>query len=490
MVLLMASCSDNKNMEKMIPADATCVVSVKLPHLLDKARFADSTNGTVSIPQALQEVIKQNPDSPLGRVIADLPVSGLDFDDNVYLFMTDKTFRTVMLAGIDDEDKLSTLIEHRTGQKFSEQHDVKFLHYQDVTFAIDDDVLLVGREAHIVSDEQLAIAAASMLFKNAKSIREVDDIIKVIDGDDDINAYFDVKGFNSLIASIPGNTDVQSRFPFLSIFTDSDIKAFVCTMKLEDAGANITAKIQADEGSDFITLLNATLAKPDNGFLKAIPNTMKFVMELSVNGVQFAKLEQVKKTINLVNNLPSMGKLGLGDMIATFDGPLAIGVSPSYMMSDDGGSDFANDYNLAIVARSTNPDKVIDGIRHFADQMGQPDYVKDGRHVFNYQGKPVYVGKVDDYVYVARLDHELVEESLYELPDLRYRFAKSAFGLYAQPSVGKSMGFLSFGFTSKTEGDGMFYTADEKESPALVMLEILCSLQTPQHDEADYLEEY
>lgn len=490
MLLIMASCSDNKNMEKMIPADATCVVSVKLPHLLDKARFADSTNGTISIPQSLQEVIKQNPDSPLGRIIADLPVSGLDFDDNVYLFMTDKTFRTVMLAGIDDEDMLANLIEHRTGQKFSDVHDIKYLHYQDVTFAIDDDVLLVGREAHIVSDEQLCQAAASMLFKNAKSIRDVDDIKKVIDGDDDINAYFNVSGFNNLLSSIPGFSDVQARFPLLSIFTDSDIKAFVWTMKFEDAGANVTAKILADDNSDFITLLNATMSKPDNGFLKAMPNTMKFVMELSVNGSQFAKLEQVKKTVNLVNNLPSLAKLGLGEMIATFDGPLAIGVSPSYMSSDEGGSDFANDYNITIVARSTKPDQVIADISHFADQMGQPDYVKEGRHVFNYQGKPVYVGKVDDYVYVSRLDHELVEGNLYELPDLRDRFAKCASGFYAQPSVGNSMGFLSFGFATKTDGDGMFYTADEKESPALVLLEILCSLQTPHHDEADYVEEF
>jgi hypothetical protein len=294
-----------------------------------------------------------------------------------------------------------------------------------------------------------------------------------------------------MLQAIPSFKNAMQQYPFLSIITDSDIKAFVMGMKFEDNGASCTAQIKADAHSDYVTLLSATLAKPDNEFLKGIPSSMKYLFSVSVKGEKFVQLDQIRKSINLLSNLPSMDKLDVRGIVRSIDGPIAFAMAPSFLAGDSDAT-FIDDWNMAIAFKSTHPQLVVKSIVKFADEMGQPDMLKDGKHLFNYQGMPVLVWAEGSTVCVTRLDHELVEGSFYDSSaDLKDRFASSPIGFYVQSDVDSTKGFFNFGFKNATQGDGLFYTAHEHDIPALTFIEILCTMDPVQtYDDDDYVDTY
>ncbi|MCI5980457.1 MAG: DUF4836 family protein, partial [Muribaculaceae bacterium] len=425
-------------MEKMIPSNATGVICIKVPNFIKKAKL--DKGGDCVLPDQLKSVIDKHDGSLMSEVMSDLPKSGLDFGDNVYFFYSQGTFRYVCLATLDDADAAKQLLEYRTGGKFKQVDDVDYLGYQAYSFVIDDDVLLIGRDNY-VADEKARTDAARLIFsKTQRSIRDIDDIKDCIDRDNDINAYFDIKGLNAMLQAIPSFKNAMQQYPFLSIITDSDIKAFVMGMKFEDNGASCTAQIKADAHSDYVTLLSATLAKPDNEFLKGIPSSMKYLFSVSVKGEKFVQLDQIRKSINLLSNLPSMDKLDVRGIVRSIDGPIAFAMAPSFLAGDSDAT-FIDDWNMAIAFKSTHPQLVVKSIVKFADEMGQPDMLKDGKHLFNYQGMPVLVWAEGSTVCVTRLDHELVEGSFYDSSaDLKDRFASSPIGFYVQSDVDSTKG--------------------------------------------------
>ena len=95
LLLVMAGCASD-NLEKMIPADATGVVSIDVPDILKKAGMID--DGKIVLPQSLKQVIDANDTSPLCVLLNDLPQMGINTDDKAYAFFTAKTFGRVLLA--------------------------------------------------------------------------------------------------------------------------------------------------------------------------------------------------------------------------------------------------------------------------------------------------------------------------------------------------------------------------------------------------------
>ena len=74
LLLVMTGCASD-NLEKMIPADATGVVSIDVPDILKKAGMID--DGKIVLPQSLKQVIDANDTSPLCVLLNDLPQMGI-----------------------------------------------------------------------------------------------------------------------------------------------------------------------------------------------------------------------------------------------------------------------------------------------------------------------------------------------------------------------------------------------------------------------------
>ena len=69
-ILLMTGCASD-GLEKMIPADATGVVSLDVPHILKKAGMID--DGKIVLPKTLRQTVDNNDTSPLCILLSDLP---------------------------------------------------------------------------------------------------------------------------------------------------------------------------------------------------------------------------------------------------------------------------------------------------------------------------------------------------------------------------------------------------------------------------------
>ena len=116
MMFILAGCASD-SLEKMIPADATGVVSLDVPQILKKAGMID--DGHVVLPKSLQQVIDGNDTSPLCVLLSDLPQMGLNIDSKAYAYFSAKTFGRVLLAELDDPDKARKTLEMRVGGDFS-----------------------------------------------------------------------------------------------------------------------------------------------------------------------------------------------------------------------------------------------------------------------------------------------------------------------------------------------------------------------------------
>lgn len=59
LILLVAtSCSDNRNMEKMIPSNATGVICIKVPNFIKKAKL--DKGGDCVLPDQLKSIIDKH----------------------------------------------------------------------------------------------------------------------------------------------------------------------------------------------------------------------------------------------------------------------------------------------------------------------------------------------------------------------------------------------------------------------------------------------
>ena len=63
LLLMAASCSNtNENLKKIIPVDATGVVSIDVPAILESADMFEG--GDIVIPAALKSIVDENDDAP------------------------------------------------------------------------------------------------------------------------------------------------------------------------------------------------------------------------------------------------------------------------------------------------------------------------------------------------------------------------------------------------------------------------------------------
>ncbi len=495
-VVCAASCSNqDKRLQGMIPATATGVMSVDVPRIVELAGGA-ANDDQYSVPAAIKELGEAENASPLAQMLANLPNSGVSSGARTYTFFTRDEFRWVLLLPLADASIATKSIGRMLGHGLREVSGLQYARQDQLSYAVAGDVMLIARENRPATDEALAQALAAIAAGKAKSMLDVADMKESINADGDITAWFDVPGLNQLLSTVPAVKQLVERVPLLSIITDSDVESFNLLAKFEQSGASLTMNVKAGENSDFVRLLDKVKAQPSADFLKVIPTTMRCVTAVSVNGEALMQLEQVKRSVNLLSNLPRLDKLGLRDIVNGIDGPLAIGFAPSFMMGDEGESSFADDWNITVAARSKQPQQVVDAIKAFAAEMGQPDYEKDGRHVYNWGGKPVYVGAVGDIVYATRLDHELLEDMYWDYPDVRDRFASNPVGFYLQTDVRDAQGavatraFFNIGFKDYSQATGLFYTANDTDNSALVLLQLLCSVSSTPPNEADYVDEW
>jgi hypothetical protein len=469
-LLLLASCTSvNDNLEKMIPADALGVVSINVPDILNKTGIND--DGNLVIPEAIKPVVDENDASTLSTLLTDLPYMGLNTSGKAFAFFTNKTFGSVLLATLDDETAARKTIERRTGGDFQQVEGINCIYREDNIYVINDKVLLIATVNKAMDVNKAAKQAVTILKKQRQSILDNDQVKQVINADGDINAYLQQEGLKLILKKSKTYREIAQRLPLVEIFTESDAKAYECHLNLNEASADLTTRIIADENSDYNKLLTTTLAGADANFLKAIPNSMDFIVAMSVKGGNFVKLQQIQQFIGMFKKLPYIGRIDLESILASIDGPIAIGMARDPHLEGE--------WNGVIAAKTTNPEMILSQISSFASSMGQAPEIYDGEYIYQYENKMIKLGVVDGVLYLKMLDYEQTEGYANELESVRTLFEASSIGFYINPQVTQG-GTFTYGMTDHFNGKGQFIPNEKGVQAAQSLLKVLCAIKPPQ----------
>ena len=467
LVILMTACGKS-GLEKMIPADATGVVSLDVPEILKKSGLIN--DGKIVLPKSLQQAVDDNDTSPLCILMGDLPQLGLDTGDKAYVFFTVKTFGRVVLASLDDPDKARKTLSMRVGGDFEKVEGLDCMYVGDNLYVIDGKTLLVGTVNKAMEVARAARAAKGILSKTATSIADNKTVKDIIHNDDcAINAWLQGKGLKSILSKSDVYRELSQKLPLIEIFTESDIDAVTCAVDLGRDEVALDAHIIAADGSEYAQLLNSTLGKPSDDVLKAIPNSMDYIFTLSIKGDNFVKLKQIQQLLGMFGKLPYIGRIDLASILATVDGPFTIGLARDPHLEGE--------WNMVLATRSTDPESVVKQISSFANSMGQAPELYEGEYIYQYDNKMIRIGVTDGILYMKMLDYEQTEGYAYEMKPVREFFDQALMGFFAQTHNDSVKGFFDFGLKDIFNGKGHFYTSNAKANAALELLCSLCSIK-------------
>ncbi len=468
LVFLMTGCASD-SLEKMIPADATGVVSFDVPEILKQAGMLDDDR--IVLPKSLQQVVDDNDTSPLCVLLNDLPQMGIDTDSKAYLFFTVKTFGRVFLAALDDPAKARKTLAMRVGGDFEKVEGLDCMYVKDNLYAIDGKVLLIGTVNKAMEASRAAKAAKGILSMTATSITDNKDVKSILHNDDAaINAWMQGKGLKTILGKSDVYRELSQKMPLIEIFTESDIDAVVCNISLDKERVEMSTSIQAAENSEYAQLLNSTLGKPNEDVLKAIPNSMDYIFTMSVKGDNFVKLKQIQQLLSMFGKIPYIGRIDLASIISTVDGPFTIGLARDPHLEGE--------WNMVIATRSTDPDGVVKQISTFANAMGQAPELYENEYIYQYDNKMIRIGVIDGILYLKMLDYEQTEGYAYEMKPVREFFNTALMGIFAQTRNDSINGYFEFGLEDIFKGKGHFFTNMPKANASLELLRSLCTIKT------------
>jgi len=467
LVFLMTGCAGD-NLEKMIPADATGVVSFDVPEILENAGMID--DGKIVLPNSLQQVIDSNDTSPLCVLLSDLPQMGINTDDKAYMFFTVKTFGRVMIASLEDPDKARKTLSIRAGGDFSKVEGLDCMYVKDNLYAIDGKVLFVGTVNKAMEISRAAKAAKGILAKTSTSILDKKDVKEVLHNKDAaINVWMLGKGLKTIFNKSEVYRELSQKMPLIKIFTESDIDAVTCNLELDQKRVEMSTHILAAENSEYAQLLNTTLGESSNDVLKAIPNSMDYIFTMCVKGDNFVKLKQIQQLLTMFGKLPYIGRIDLASILSTVNGPFTIGLAKDPHLEGE--------WNMVLATRSDDPEGVVKQISTFANAMGQAPEIYEGEYIYQYDNKMIRIGVIDGILYMKMLDYEQTEGYAYEMKPVREFFDGALIGFFAQTHNDSINGYFDFGLEDIFNGGGHFYTSEPKANATLELLRSLCSIE-------------
>lgn len=467
LALVLAGCASD-NLEKMIPADATGVVSFDVPRILDQTGLLNDDK--IVLPKTLQQAVDENDASPLCILLNDLPQMGIKTDGKAYVFFTVKTFGRVLLVELDDPAKARKTLQLRVGGDFVKEDGLECMYVKDNLYAIEGNVLLVGTVNKVMDIARAARGAKSILSKTATSITDNKEVTSVLHNKDAaINAWVQGKGLKTILNKSEVYRELTQKMPLISIFTESDIDAVTCNIDLEDEQVEMITRIIAAENSEYAQLLNSTIGEPSDDVLKAIPNSMDYIFTMCVKGDSFVKLKQIQQLLSMFGKIPYIGRIDLASILATIDGPFTIGLARDPHLEGE--------WNMVVAARSTDPDGVVKQISSFANAMGQAPEVYEGEYIYQYDNKMIRIGVTDGILYLKMLDYEQTEGYAYEMKPVREFFDDVLMGFFSQTRTDSINGYFDFGLNDIFNGKGHFYTSDNKANASLELLRSLCTIK-------------
>lgn len=464
-LLLLPACgSQSEDLTKLIPEDAAWVVKVDAGSILAKAGMLD--DGRVSLPQSMADAVAGS-DSRIKRIVTTLPSSGLDLNGCCYLFNSDPAFYAQFIAPIADAGATEEWIKRLTNEREMKKSDeMRYIFHDKTLYCIAGKTLHVGLASK--NSEEKAVEATKNLFAqgSGRSIADNTAAYEQISKEDDIAFYASVAGIASRLPKW-----VSLKYPAIIFLTGAGIETVCGTVTL-NKDMELDLSITTGNNSAYAKMCQMLLSQPSAGFLEIIPDGMTTVAALSLNGNSLLKIKEFYSLLALVKTTPIMRDVDFAKIIATIDGPVAIGISPD--------ANFIGEQNYVIALSTTSKQTILDEINRVALKYGQtPRPTPDGETLYSYYNQRFTVGtKGDRCVYIKVLNNPVGGGNLAANDELRSLFGRSKMGVFWQADVRGNSCQLMVGALSGSNILGKFRAPDSAEDnilPALVAT--LCDME-------------
>lgn len=471
-LMMVSSCtSTDDNLRAMIPDDAAGMVAIDVPGVLKKAGML--SGDTVKVPDALLKVIDDASVTVQGDFIKFLPNSGFDLTTPCYVFFSPGVYKAVALIPLSDEDKAVQLVEKITSSKVQHLAGIDYASHLDYGYAIDGDVLLVGRFRNPIAPESAAVAASAILDKSKPSLLANNDLAKKIDETKgDIKAYINVKALSTILKSNSRFSTIFGNIPAIEIITDSDIKAMIASLtfnmsKKDGESASLKTDFIFDKNGQYSKLYDGLIAAqvPNaTAVLDAVPGELDTYVGIKVDGARFASQPQMVGMFEMLENTPFTSGLNFKEMLSSVKGALVFGLGKSQV----------SDYNFTIAAQTQDPSVIINQVVQVGSQRGQSPLKYDNEYIYDNGSQGIAMGQAPGVFYLRCVDFE-TRFSAAGLPVISQNFNKASVVFFHQLKVADNIeGFFNWWLLNKAGGEGLYYTSDEKQNVVVSLLKCLC----------------
>lgn len=469
-MILLSSCTDNDyELEKMIPDCATGIVSINIKSILKNGEMYNGEG--FSIPEKLKVIIEKNSTSPTVNLINTISSVGLDFDSKIYIFYTNGVFNSCMIANINDKDNTRDWIEKKEGASFKTKDDIDYLSSGSAFYVLKDNVIFIGSSLFAQGEDRMLKEVKKIINHSVKSIVDTESIKKIIESKNDIVAYFLPAQLNRLMNSNESLRDINSKLPLMRFLTESDVRAITLLADFTKDDVTMKAEAIAAPNSQYSQLIKDIETNSSANFLKIMPSSMDNVFSMSLNGKNVTKLPELDKLLSTISKMPYIGMLDIRSMIATINGPVAVGISKD--------PTFIDEYNYVFAFTSTDTNLILGQIQKLGRMGGQAPEKVGQEYVYEYMNKRVAVGTLSNIIYIKMLDYELQEPNLYANSTIKGLFNKSKIGIYFRTKDldGKNLGNILVGSTSSTQCNGKFIPDKAEPNAVQAIFKALCSIK-------------
>lgn len=319
-VLLLGSCSKGKEYTRVIPTNASVVVSADIASIIKKSGLADKGQSTMKNISAILKNEK------LSKLVQNPSDAGLSLTDKVYCFLTaDQT--PVVLIKVSDRDKLKDAFklmkEESLCDEVEDASNYSFTTLQGYGICAFDNSSLIIMKTTNPRSLPVKEAVSKLMDQDVKnSIAQNEGFKKMVAQKSDVGVFASFASVpqltsTSMMMGLPEDADLKSLMLLGSINFENGKIAMNCEYYTENEPLKAYFKKQAEMGG-----------KTNHTFLKDLPVSSLAYITTSLKGDKlYEMLLNTSEFKDMVRDAHLTPGLNLKKSVSAFNGDVAIAVT-------------------------------------------------------------------------------------------------------------------------------------------------------------------
>lgn len=395
LIIILASCSRKAEYTRVIPADASLVVSFDVKSMVEKSGIADKSNEVLlkKLFDSMKSGLSANAVKQAEKMMKNPQESGLSLTDKMYLFYTPKNIAFVIK--VSDEAKLKEtfkVLETEKACSATEKGDgYSWVTVEGQTIcAFNENTLLVMGSVNSSGIESLKTDAGMLMAqKEENSIRKNEGFKKMDNKKEDI----------AIFASLAGIPEMYLAQASVGLPAGANLKDMMLLGSINFEKGKIVAKAEMfTENKELQKMYEQRaemMGKPSGEFLGYFPASSLMFMNFSLKGEKiYEMLASNPEFSEVMKN--KEGGLDMEKVFSSFDGDISVGLTSFSGLGMPALTAYAkvkDDYLLKILVDQKQMLEMGLGVK--LSEKGKNAYQ------LNYRGVDIYLGLLGNHLYAT-----------------------------------------------------------------------------------------